>query len=95
MGKRDIMTTYYTVLNKVKTINKCIECRKKSKVLVSQISDNKIHISPLCRKCFKIEMPDYTLEYACITCDDNLKCDLQKILFTNKEIKQFKEDNEL
>ena len=86
---------YYTVLHKIKTLNKCINCKGKSKVVVNQIVNNKIQTSPLCVSCFKIEMPEYTLEYACISCTDNFKCDIQKILFTSKEIKQFKGDNDL
>jgi len=89
------MTAYYTVLNRIETFKKCMNCKKKSIILISQISNNKIHFSPLCVKCFRIEMPDYTLEYACISCDENLKCDTQKKIFTSKEIKIFREDNEL
>ena len=87
--------TYYTVLKRIKAFKKCIVCNKKSKIVISQFVDNAINIIPICVKHFKKELPDYTLEYACISCPDNLKCDIQKVLFTSKEIKIFREDNDL
>jgi len=81
----------YTTLHLYIKLKKCNKCKKKkAKILVNQIVNNTIETSPFCVKCFKEEMPHYTLELKCFDCIDCFSCNIQKVLFTPKEIKQFK-----
>ena len=85
------MPTYPTYINNIKKYKKCSKCKKrKGKILVSQLVDNKIETVSLCVPCFKAFYINYRLEKRCINCDYCFKCDLQKVIFTSKEIKQFK-----
>ena len=81
----------YTTIYNIKTLKKCMKCKKKkSKILINQIVNNIIKSSCLCVPCFKEEMPHYTLEPKCFDCIDCFSCSIQKLLFTPKEIRQFK-----
>jgi len=81
---------YPVVLYKIKDLKKCSMCKKrKGKILIVQDSYDDYRVAVRCVSCFKKELPEYTLENMCIVCKDNLKCDIQKILFSSKEIKQF------
>lgn len=87
---------YYTTFWSIKRLRKCEACHKrKSKVLVNQIDNGKIETVPLCVSCFKKWAPDYTLGYKCSNCEKCFNCELQKVLFTSKEIKQFKKAQEI
>ena len=81
-----------TNLFPVKVLKECTSCHKKGKILINQIINNHIQTSVFCIKCFKREVPTYTLEIKCIKCPDCFKCKLQKIIYSSKEIKQFKKD---
>nr|BDI55232.1 MAG: hypothetical protein [uncultured archaeon] len=82
---------YYTTLHLYSRLKKCHGCKKKkAKILASQIVNGSIETAALCVSCFKKAMPHYTLEKKCINCLDCFNCNIQKILFTPKEIKQFK-----
>jgi len=85
------MPTYPTYINNIKKYKKCPKCKKrKSKILVSQLVNNEIEIVSLCIPCFKAFYINYTLEERCINCDACFKCNLQKVIFTSKEIKRLK-----
>jgi len=85
------MTTYPTYINSIKKYKKCSKCKKrKSKLLVSQLVNDEIETVSLCVSCFKKFNPNYKLERRCINCIDCFKCNLQKVIFTSKEIKQFR-----
>ena len=81
----------YTTLNVLKNFKKCTKCKKrKGKIIANQLINNDIETYSLCIKCFKIFIPEYTLKKECFSCQKCFECDLQKILFTSKEINQLK-----
>lgn len=81
---------YHAVLFNIKELKKCSMCKKrKGKILIIQDTYDDYKVAVRCVLCFKKELPGYTLERMCIVCKHNLDCDIQKILFSSKEIKQF------
>ena len=72
---------------------KCKCCKKKNPVvLISQYSydDDDVSIVPLCAKCFRNELSTYTLENDCLLCNKNFDCNIQKSIFSRKEIQVFR-----
>ena len=72
-------------------LKKCFKCHKKSVVVVHFEGGNSYGY---CKKHFLHEFPSYTLGEKCKTCTDNFKCNLQEVIFTKKEIKNFREELE-
>ena len=71
---------------------KCMKCKKKKPDVILPINNelNDLDIVVYCKECFRKEVPEYTLENYCITCNINFKCNIQKSLFSKEEIKAFK-----
>ena len=77
----------------LKKNNKCLKCKKNPPVvLIGQYLLNKdtVDVAVYCKDCFREEIKEYTLEDTCIVCRDNLNCNMQRILFSKKEIRDFK-----
>ena len=71
----------------------CLQCKKKKPIVIAACYDHKkndLGVGTYCKECFRRIIPDYTLENDCLVCESNFKCDIQKILFSKEEIKNFK-----
>jgi len=75
------------------TKSKCVSCKKTTPIIIAAqytYNNDEINFSLLCKKCFKKDFPNYTLEKSCIVCGNNFNCAIQKVIFSKKEIVNFK-----
>jgi len=75
------------------TKSKCVSCKKITPIIIIAqytYNNDEIVFTLLCKKCFKKDFPNYTLEKSCIVCGNNFNCSVQDIIFSKKEIAKFK-----
>jgi len=76
-------------------LSKCEYCKTKTPVvLTGRYHHNRdtVEFIPLCAKCFRKEISNYTLEKDCLLCEKNFRCNIQESVFTSAEIIQFRKD---
>ena len=77
------------------TKSKCVSCKKTTPIIIAAqytYHNDEIVFSLLCKKCFKKNFPNYTLEKGCIVCSNNFNCSIQNTIFSKKEIAKFKRE---
>lgn len=75
--------------------SKCLVCEKKEPVVLVNIYQNEtgeLSMGAYCKDCFKEQVPEYSLENKCLVCNSNFDCSIQNLLFSKKEIRNFKKE---